>query len=69
MKTITKNYTIKKKTIIDVLDDIDLFIDSVELAMAERPNIEYKYNIGIEPIEEKDMKWLIDLKLVRNERV
>ncbi len=69
MKTITKNYTIKKKTIIDVLDDIDLFIDSVETAMAERPSVEYKYKIGIEPIEEEEMKWLIDLNLVRNERV
>lgn len=62
-----KEYRAKRKTIIDALDDIDLFVDAIEKIMVAKPTLRYTYSIDITPIKEGEMKWLIDINLKRND--
>ena len=61
-----KNYITKKKTIIDALDDIDMFIDSIEKITVEKPELVYTYDIKIKPIDDGELKWEVHLNLQRD---
>lgn len=62
-----KTYITKKTNIIDALDDIDAFIEKIELVMEDKPNLKYHYDIKITPIVENDYKWEVELNLEKHE--
>ena len=64
-----KEYYTTRKTVIDALDDIDLFITSIEKIILKRPDVQYSYDINIKPIDEGEDKWAIDLKLKKDEAI
>jgi hypothetical protein len=60
--SLTRTYYSNKKTIIEALDEVDKFIDKMELFMQEHPNYEYKLTI-----KKQRKKWEIKLIVIKNE--
>ena len=61
-----EHFAMKRRGVIEALDDIDNFISRVEARMEEIPGVQYTYNIKIRPIKEPGFNWLIELTLKTN---
>ena len=58
-----KTYTSKKKKIIDALNEVDKFIEKMDLFMKEHPNYSYDLNI-----QKQRNNWEIRLTVTKDEQ-
>jgi len=63
-----KRYTSEKETTIEALDDIQNFIDKMEMFMEVYPNYEYELAIRKPQNQRNNIKWIIELNVLKNER-
>tara|TARA_R110000772_G_scaffold54130_2_gene123597 strand:+ start:3331 stop:3528 length:198 start_codon:yes stop_codon:yes gene_type:complete len=64
----TREFKVKKRTIVELLEDIEAFTNKMDAIMLKKPELEYKYIIGIDPVkDDKAHKWEVHLKLESNE--
>ena len=57
-------YRARKKTIREALDDIDTFMTKMELLEGKG----YSYSIDIERITNQEFKWLVNLRVRKDEK-
>ena len=64
---ITNKYRSKKKTALQALDEIDNFIEKMDLFMEKHP--EYRYKVMITKNENNDdiFKWIIELNVYKDD--
>lgn len=62
-----KTYSIKRNTIVDLLDDIEKFVLTIKQIHEDKPNLRYNYNIKIVPPAE-DTEWSVVLTLSKHEQ-
>lgn len=60
------NYKIKRKSLVEALDEIQAFEEKMEVLIEKYPN--YSYNLEIEKETTTDPKWVVDLKIIRDEQ-
>ena len=62
----TLNYTVRRKSLMQALDEIQAFETKMDVFIEKYPH--YSYNLEIEKETTADPHWVVDLKISRDER-
>lgn len=64
--SLVKEYQNKTNSIVSAIDDIDSFIEKMEMFKKKHGDV-YKYEISITKILNSDEKWNVNLKMIKND--
>jgi len=62
-----KQYISEKETVIEALDDIQSFIDKMTIFQTAYPNYEYSIQIRKPRNNRTNIKWIVELNVLKNE--
>lgn len=62
-----KHYKLEKGTIVEVLNDIEAFLLTLETIKKDKPELKYEYNIEINELKDPK-RWEVKLDLKKDEQ-